>query len=150
MKPSKNCIDLIKQFEGISLKAYKCPAGRWTIGYGSTRWQDKTPVKEGEVCTIQQAEELLQNDVNFIAARLPNNKLNQNQLDAVCSFIYNVGMANFINSTMWRYMRENHNDIRIGLEFKKWVKARVNGELKTLRGLVRRREAEAKLYYEKI
>lgn len=149
MKPSKNCLDLIKQFEGLRLKAYKCPAGRWTIGYGSTRWQDRTPVKEGEVCTIQQAEDLLQNDVNFIAARLPNNTLNQNQLDAVCSFIYNVGMANFINSTMWAYMRHDHDDIRIGLEFKKWVKARVNGELKTLKGLVRRREAEANLYYAK-
>lgn len=150
MRPSKNCLNIIKEFEGLRLKSYLCPAGKWSIGYGSTRWADGTPVKEGQVCTIQQAEDLLQKDVNFIAARLPNNTLNQNQLDAVCSFIYNVGMANFINSTMYRYMRANHDDPRIGGEFRKWVKARVNGELRTLRGLVRRRETEAILYYAKV
>lgn len=144
MKPSKNCVELVKKFEGLKLTSYKCPGGIWTIGYGTTRYEDGTKVKEGEIISMKRAEELLTHDLIWIAARLPNLKINQNQIDAVCSFCYNVGMSAFINSTMFKYMRANPNDELIGDEFMKWTRA--GG--KVLKGLVNRRKAEKELYFE--
>ena len=131
---------MIKEFEGLRLKAYQCPGGVWTIGYGHT-----AGVKPGMVITKAQAEEYLK--VDLIAFERYLNglglALNQNQFDALVSFIYNVGTGNFSSSTLLRKVRENPQDNSIMDEFLRWVysKGRV------LPGLQRRRLAEMKLYF---
>ena len=140
MKTSPKGIALIKEFEGLRLKAYKCPGGVWTIGYGHT-----VGVKPGMVISEAQAEEYLK--VDLIAFERYLNglglALNQNQFDALVSFIYNVGTGNFSNSTLLRKVRANPQDNSIMDEFLRWVysKGRV------LPGLQRRRLAEMKLYF---
>lgn len=135
-------IELIKSFEGLRLKAYKCPAGVWTIGYGHTKG-----VKEGDVITEQEAEDMLKKDVvgfeiNVRGAVIPN--LNDHQYDALTSFAYNVGLGNFRKSTLLRLINSGitaREDITN--QFMRWVYA--GG--KKLTGLVRRRTAEAELYF---
>ena len=91
MKASKNCIDLIKKFEGYSDVAYLCPAGVATIGYGSIRWTDGSSVKLGEKINFVTAEKLLMDEVNKSVKYLDGLDLNQNQIDALLSFFYNLG-----------------------------------------------------------
>ena len=140
MNTSPKGIALIIEFEGLRLKAYQCPGGVWTIGYGHT-----AGVKPGMVITEAQAEEYLK--ANLIAFERYLNglglALNQNQFDALISFIYNVGTGNFSNSTLLRKVRANPQDNSIVDEFLRWVysKGRV------LPGLQRRRLAEMKLYF---
>lgn len=143
MQIGKNCIDLIKKFEGLKLESYKCPAGLWTIGYGNTQWENGTRVLENQVIDIQRAEKLLMFWVNKYAERI-DLKVNQNQFDALVSFAYNVGITNFNNSTLKKKVIANPNDATIRDEFMKWVSSKG----KQLPGLVKRREAEANLYFK--
>jgi len=143
MQVGKNCIDLIKKFEGLSLESYKCPAGLWTIGYGNTQWENGIKVKENQVIDIKRAEKLLMFWVSKYADRIKVN-CNQNQFDALVSFAYNVGITNFDSSTLKKKVIANPNDPTIRDEFMKWVSSRG----KQLAGLVRRREAEANLYFK--
>ena len=140
MKTSPKGIALIKEFEGLRLKAYKCPGGVWTIGYGHT-----AGVKSGMVITEAQAEEYLKADLIVFERYLNGLRLalNQNQFDALVSFIYNVGTGNFSSSTLLRKVRANPQDNSIMDEFLRWVysKGRV------LPGLQRRRLDEMKLYF---
>ena len=140
MKTSHKGIALIKEFEGLRLKAYKCPGGVWTIGYGHT-----AGVKPGMVITETQAEEYLMADLIAFEKYLNDLRLaiNQNQFNALISFIYNVGTGNFSSSTMLRKVKANPLDNSIMDEFLRWVysKGRV------LPGLQRRRLAEMKLYF---
>ena len=140
MKTSPKGIALIKEFEGLRLKAYKCPGGVWTIGYGHT-----AGVKHGRVISEAQAEEYLKADLIEFEKYLNGLGLaiNQNQFDALISFIYNVGTGNFSSSTLLRKVRANPQDNSIMDEFLRWVysKGRV------LPGLQRRRLAEMKLYF---
>ena len=88
-----NCaIELIKQFEGCSLKAYLCPANIWTIGYGHTKC-----VKNGDVITFDKAEELLKDDIYFLLKVLDRVEvfLTDNQKVALISLIFNIGQTNF-------------------------------------------------------
>ena len=140
MNTSPKGIAFIKEFEGLRLKAYQCPRGVWTIGYGHT-----AGVKPGMVITEAQAEEYLKADLIAFERYLNGLglDLNQNQFDALVSFIYNVGTGNFFNSTLLRKVRANPLDNSIMDEFLRWVysKGRV------LPGLQRRRLAEMKLYF---
>ena len=140
MKTSSKGIALIKEFEGLRLKAYKCPGGVWTIGYGHT-----AGVKPGMVITEDQAEEYLRADLIAFEKYLNGHELaiNQNQFDALVSFIYNVGTGSFSSSSLLRKVRVNPQDNSIMDEFLRWVysKGRV------LPGLQRRRLAEMKLYF---
>lgn len=143
MKTSKNGIDLIKSFEGCELKAYKCPAGIWTIGYGHT-----SGVKEGMAITKEKAKELLEHDISIKYECYINAyslKINQNQFDALVSFVYNVGPGNLYKSTLLKKIKINHNDPSIATEFMKWKR----GGGKVLPGLVKRRKAESELYFKK-
>jgi lysozyme len=148
MIASEKCIDLIKQFEGYYSKAYICPAGVATIGYGSTMWNDGRKVKIGEKITKEGAELLLHWELNNKAIALKGLSLNQNQADALLSFIYNLGIGAFNKSTLRKKVMLNPNDPSIRDEFMKWNKARVGGKLMELKGLTRRRIAEANLYYD--
>ena len=140
MKTSPKGIALIKEFEGLRLKAYLCPGGVWTIGYGHT-----ADVKPGMVISEAQAEEYLKADLISFERYLNGLglALNQNQFDALISLIYNIGIGNFQKSTLLRKARINANDNSIMDEFLRWVysKGRV------LPGLQRRRLREMKLYF---
>lgn len=147
MKPSQNCINLIKRFEGCRLKAYKCPASVWTIGYGTIRYPDGKPVKEGEEISLYRAETLLTNEVEKFAKQIKLN-VNQNQFDSLVSFCYNLGIGAFNSSTLKKKIIANPGDLSIRDEFMKWNKARVKGVLTELKGLTNRRKAEADLYFK--
>lgn len=136
----EKAIKLIKDFEGLNLQAYKCPAGVWTIGWGHT-----AGVTPGMCITEHEADRLLREDVGAIWRRvlmLPVN-LTLNQRRAITSFIYNVGWGNFNRSTLRKRLMANPNDARIAEEFNRWT----HGGGRRLRGLVRRRTAEARLYF---
>lgn len=144
-------LDIIKAFEGLRLTAYRCAAGVWTIGYGHTK-----DVKEGDKCTVSQADAFLREDIaGFerdikILVKVP---LNQNQFDALVSFTFNVGSdidadpipEGLGDSTLLRKLNEG-DYIRATLEFPKWNKA--GG--KVLPGLVKRRAAEQNLFSKPI
>lgn len=141
---SKVGIDLIKSFEGCYLNAYKCPAGVWTIGWGTTEPIDGVKPHEGMVITQKQADELLiknlrgyENAVNEYVTY----SINQNQFDALVSFAYNCGNGALKTSTLLKKL--NAGDVHgAANEFLRWNKA--NG--KVLNGLTRRRETERKLF----
>ena len=148
-KISDKGVDLIKQFEGFSSKPYLCPAKICTIGYGATFYQNgKKITMADKPITEKEAIELLK----FMLARFEQyvdsycvDSLTQNQFDALVSFCYNVGPANLKASTLLKKVNANPNDETIREELKKWNK----GGGKVLKGLTRRREAEANLYFQK-
>ena len=139
MKTSLEGIDLIKHFEGCELEAYKCPAGVWTIGYGHIKG-----VQEGDVITEQQADDMLVEELeeyeNYIH-NLVSCPLNQNQFDAIVSWVYNLGSSNLQASTLLKVL--NAGDYAgVPAQMLRWNKA--GG--KVLEGLTRRRQAEADLF----
>ena len=115
MKASELLIVKIKEFEGFSNTAYRCAAGVWTCGFGATKGITATTR-----CTRQEAERWL-------------------QYDALCSFIFNLGIGNFKSSTLLKKIKAGAPTEEIQAEFKRWVYAKK----KVLKGLVRRREWEA-------
>jgi len=147
MKVSDKGLDLITSFEGIKLTAYKCSAGVWTLGIGSTFYADGTPVKEGDTCTLQEAHELfkltLVNFENCVLRGLGKTKVNQNQFDALVSLAYNIGCGNFRKSSVLRFVSLNPNDPAIETAFLMWNK--IGGKVSN--GLQRRRDAEKTLYF---
>ena len=148
MVASQNCINLIKMFEGYKPKAYLCPAGVPTIGYGSTMYQTGLKIKLSDTINEQQANELLMWELKNKAYALHGLKINQNQFDALLSFCFNLGIGAFAKSTLKKKIIANPNDATIKQEFLKWNKARVGGQLMELKGLTRRRIAEAELYFK--
>lgn len=148
MVASKNCIDLIKKFEGLKLESYLCPASIPTIGFGSTMWPDGKKVKLGEKIDIAKAEKLLEWELKNKSIVLHGLKLNQNQADSILSFVYNIGIGAFNNSTMLKKIKADPNDPAIRNEFMRWVKGTKNGKKVVIDGLVNRRKAEADLYFK--
>lgn len=140
-------IELIKFFEGCKLEAYKCPAGKWTIGIGATYYPDGTPVKKGDkLKSVEEAEELLKlmlKSYEDSVDRLVTSKINPYQRDALVSFTYNLGAYNLGRSTLLKKVNVNPNDSTIKDEFVKWV----NSGGKFLKGLLNRRKAEVELYF---
>mgnify|MGYP003678147886 CR=1 FL=1 len=120
MNISKEGIDLIKEFEGCELTAYRCSANVLTIAYGRIKG-----VKEGDTCTKEQAEEWLL----------------QNQFDALVSWVYNLGPSNLKSSTLLKVLNAGEYK-SVPEQIKRWNKA--GG--KVLEGLTRRRQAEALLF----
>ena len=130
------------------LNAYQCSAGKWTIGYGNTFYEDGTSVKSGDKISKERAEILLtlilvtfENDVK----KLVKSNINQYQFDALVSFAYNCGVGNLKASTLLKKVNINPSDASIKSEFLKWNKA--GGKI--LLGLTKRREAESNLYFKK-
>ena len=142
MKLSQRGIDLIKQFEGYSSKAYPDPAtggAPWTIGYGTTKG-----VKPGMVITAQQAEKMLRDDVAKFesgVSSLITSPTNQGQFDAMVSLAYNIGLGNFGKSTLLK--KHNARCYTCAADqFRVWNRA--NG--KVMNGLTKRRAAEREVY----
>ena len=142
MTPSPAAYALICEYEGLRLSAYLCPAGVWTIGYGSTRG-----VKKGMTITQAQADARLKADVQ-VYAKAVNSMLRtgvtQGQFDALVSFAFNLGAGALEKSTLLRKI--NASDPSAVHEFAKWNKATVDGKMTVLPGLTRRRAAEARLF----
>ncbi len=126
MEVNKAGRDLIKKFEGCKLRAYKCPAGLWTISWGLTFYPDGTKVKEGDVITQQQAENYFNAIVDDFAEKvdaLIKSNVSENNFSALVSFTFNVGIGNFQRSTLLRKVNANPKDATIPAEFRKWVRA---------------------------
>ena len=148
MKLNARGYDLIKQYEGYSDRPYLCPAGIPTIGFGNTYYPNGSKVKlTDKQITREYANEMLQ----FVADNFANEVsksiksiISQNQLNALTSFAYNLGMTNFRNSTLLKKVNANPNDPTIKEEFLKWNKS--NGKI--LQGLINRRRAESNLYFQ--
>lgn len=140
-------IELIKRFEGFYSKPYLCPAGVPTIGYGATYYEDGTRVKLTDPSITQErAIQLLKNVlVQYEKAvdSFTRDDITQNQFDALVSFSYNVGTQALKNSTLLKRVNINPADPDIRVQFMRWNKA--GGVI--LKGLTKRREAEANLYF---
>jgi lysozyme len=146
-KLNKEGLDLIKQFEGLKLNAYLCSAGVPTIGYGTIRYKNGQKVKIGDVCTIEQAETYLANDVKTFELGVDamcRDDINQNQFNALVSFAYNLGLGSLKSSTLLKKVNSDPTDKSIKGEFGKWINA--NG--KPIKGLVIRREIESQMYFK--
>ena len=139
MKTGNKGIELIKHFEGCELEAYKCPAGVWTIGYGHIKG-----VHEGMTITEHQAEEMLKSELHEYEGYINDYvtvPLNQNQFDAMVSWVYNLGGGNLRASTLLKVLNAGEYD-GVPAQMLRWNKA--GG--KVLEGLTRRRQAEADLF----
>ncbi|MBO7696946.1 MAG: lysozyme [Methanobrevibacter sp.] len=99
--------DLIRKYEGCKLQSYKCPAGIWTIGWGTTYYPDGTPVKKGEIISQEVADMLLdryiQKNITPVFEKIPY-KLTDNQKCAIASLCYNVGVPSFLKSKCFSAM----------------------------------------------
>jgi lysozyme len=149
MKIDKKGLALIAEFEGLSLKPYKCSAGVPTIGFGSTYYENGTKVNMSDTpITKQRAEQLLQHTADRFASKVFNlikNPVTQNQFNALVSFAFNVGSGALASSTLLKLVNINPNDAMIAKEFLKWNK--VNKV--PVQGLTNRRIKESALYFTK-
>ena len=139
MKISDKGLDLIRSFEGCELSAYKCPAGVWTIGVGSTG----PHVKPGMTITQEEADALLRKDVERFdrAVQKLAPTATQGQHDAMTSFAFNVGITALEGSTLLKMHRAGNYEAAAG-QFRRWNR----GGGRVLAGLTRRRAAEAEMY----
>ena len=139
MKISQEGLSLIKKFEGCELEAYKCAAGVWTIGYGSTKG-----VEEGNTITQEEADKLLLDEMEEYEGYINDMvkvDLKQNEFDALVSWVYNLGSSNLSSSTLLQKLNTKEWD-DVPNQIKRWNEA--GG--KVLQGLIRSREAEALLF----
>ena len=146
MKVSIACIELIKLSESFSARPYRCPAGVWTIGYGSTRYENGTPVAStdasiSEARAVQIMLATLSGEYESAVNRYVTVPMEQHQFDALVDFAYNCGSQNLRISTLLKLL--NRGDyVGAAAQFGLWVRA----EGRVLQGLVTRREAERKLF----
>ena len=139
MRLSATGLALIKKYEGLRTRAYRCPAGVWTIGYGSTG----PDVVEGLTLSPEEAEARLCRDLDRFEEAVRREALpaRQGQYDAMVSLAFNIGVAAFARSTLLE--RHQAGDFAgAAAQFGRWT--RVKG--RELKGLVRRRSAERALY----
>jgi lysozyme len=146
-------LDLIKKYESLCLTAYLCPANKWTIGWGHTG-PDVVP---GKHITAAEAHELLRKDVERfereVTGLLDGKPTKQCQFDALVVLAFNIGSdidddripEGLGDSTLLR-KHLSGDYAGAAAEFAKWDKARVRGQLRSLNGLKKRREQEARLY----
>jgi lysozyme len=146
-KTSSVGINLIKSFEGFKSSPYLCPADVPTIGYGTTFYPSGVKVKLSDPPISEAlATEYLQYNLKTFEEYVDSyttDSITQAQFDALVSFAYNLGPTNLKNSTLLKKVNKDPKDPTIAAEFRKWVYA--GG--RRLAGLVKRREAEAKLYF---
>jgi len=139
MNISQEGLSLIKKFEGCEYNAYKCAADVLTIGYGHTKG-----VKEGDLITQQEADALLLHEMDEYEGYINNMvtvDLEQNQFDALVSWVFNLGSSNLSSSTLLKKINNKEFDA-VPEQIKRWNKA--GG--KVLDGLIKRRNSEALLF----
>ena len=126
---SQKGLNLIKEFEGCKLEAYKCPAGVWTIGYGTTDSDysiTKTKIKAGLKISKQKAETWLRQSVNkkyCPKVNKYNNKYHwtQNEFDAMVSFAYNLGSIDQLTANGKRTKKEISEKNNINIKINKKI-----------------------------
>ena len=135
-------LKIIKEFEGCSLKSYKCPAGIVTIGYGHTGIYKGKTLTLGMTITKEEAEELLKQDLVKYENYINNlhRDFNENQFSALASFCYNCGPASL------QSLCNHRSNSQIAEAILKYNKA--GG--KVLAGLTRRRKAERELFLKPV
>ena len=150
MQVSQKCIELVKRYECFISKAYLCPSGYKTIGFGH-RTDEMTTITEPE------AENLLKKDLNKFASKITYSleqdhiTVNQNQFDALCSFAFNLGYSTLVFSTLWKKLKQGDYE-GASDEFLKWVYItkidKLTGERfkVKLKGSETRRKAEQELF----
>lgn len=146
MRTNRHGIALIKEFESCRLTSYRCPAGVWTIGWGSTG----PDIGPSMTWTQERADERFaydlqrfEHEVEILLTFEPTN----NEFSALVSFAYNAGVTALAGSTLLR--KFNSGDIQgAGNEFLRWNKAKdkKTGIRVEVDGLTRRREAERDLF----
>ena len=144
MRMSAAGLAVVKEFEGLRLKAYKCPAAVWTVGYGHTSAAGNPIVTPDLVISNDEAEQILERDMVQYedgVRKFVKVELTQNQFDALVDFAYNAGVGALQKSTLLKKVNAGKFD-EVPAEFMKWTK----GGGKELPGLVRRRRAEVKLW----
>lgn len=139
-------LDIIRHWEGYRGNAYKDPVGVWTIGYGTTKYRDGTTVKAGDTCTKEQATEWLKQDVMntrvahiLKVCRVP---IENNELCALTSLVYNIGVGAFDKSTLLRMLNLGKPRYEVADQFLVWI----HGGGRVLPGLVSRRKDERGLF----
>ena len=145
MQASINCLNIIKKFEGLSLKPYLDVVNVPTIGYGSTHYENGIAVtlKDPSIIKDRAISLMINTLANYVSAvnRMVHVPLNQNQFDALIDFAYNAGIGALQTSTLLRLLNA-HDYNGASMEFGKWVHA----DGKVFQGLVTRRELERKLF----
>ena len=149
-KISAQAQNLIKSFEGLAkvgtdgvIRSYRCPAGRWTIGWGHTKG-----VRSGMKITEEEAQAFFLEDIVAFEKAIKRQvkvPLSQNQFDALVCLVYNIGEGNFSKSTLLKKLNRGLYD-EVPEQILRWNKATLDGNLQTLRGLTRRRTAESALF----
>lgn len=141
MKINEKGLIIIKRFEGFRAKAYRCPAGVWTIGFGHTGG-----VKDGDFIRKEDAEKLLKKDVERFEKMVSNinakgnYNFNENEFSALVSFAFNVGNVKGVTANGTRTKQQ------IAVAMLKYCYATVNGKKKKLSGLESRRKQECVLF----
>jgi lysozyme len=150
MKISQEGITLIKHYEGCPKDAdgnavsYRCAANKPTIGYGSLKLIDGSPVQDNMSITMKEAEELLAHELEEYEGYINDMvtvPLKQNEMNAMVSWVFNLGPTNLKNSTLLRVLNEGKYH-EVPEQIKRWNK--VNGKVNE--GLVKRRKSEALLF----
>lgn len=139
---------LIKEFEGLRLKAYRCSAGVLTIGYGHTTNAGAPEVKPGMAISRDEAERIFNRDIERFAARveaLIKVDVTENMFGACVSLAFNIGIGGFSKSSVLRFINRRRFD-EAADAFMLWNRVTKNGVRVVERGLTRRRAAEAALF----
>jgi GH24 family phage-related lysozyme (muramidase) len=145
METSPKGVEFIKKFEGLRLTSYKCSAGVWTVGYGSTG----PNIGPNTKITREEADRLFKEQLSYFerevreALSVP---VNQNEFDALVSFTYNVGVNAFRKSTLCRLLNSGAYKTVVAAEFSRWIHV---GNGKVSEGLKKRREQEKQLFLSK-
>lgn len=154
-KVSKSFIEKIKHDEGFESKPYKCPAGVWTIGYGTTRYPNGKKVTADDMLITKEVAEVYLIEhlkkVETIVDNLLRDDLNQNQFDAVCDFVYNAGTT-YIDKKgikrLYNLFKNINSYMTKGELTKYWSNLAVTGGGKKLNGLITRRKYEVDLFHK--
>jgi len=146
MGVSAKALNFIKSFEGERLQAYRDTGGIFTIGFGSTyNYDAKRKVQEGDIIDKETALRWLRLDAGKFAEgvkKLVKVPINQNQLDSLTSFAYNLGLGSLQRSTLLRKLNAGSPKEEVAAEFLKWNK----DDNRVLLGLTKRRKAESELF----
>lgn len=149
LKTSQAGLGLITKWEGCVLHAYTCVAGKLTIGIGHVILPgEKFPAQ----ITPTDATNLLRKDVERFEKGVYKNitvQLNQNQFDALVCFTFNVGEGGLVGTGVQKAINAGQFD-QVPAKLEEWSKARVNGVLKILTGLLNRRKSEAALFMKPV
>ena len=146
MKLSQKGVDFIKSHEALRLKAYQDSKGKWTIGWGHTKG-----VKPGDVITREQAEQFIRDDFTWVERTLNADLVTgrdkplvtQNEFDALCSLVFNIGSDAYLESTVRRKIKQG-DKMAAARAFKMWVYS----DHKFVQGLANRRADETRLFLQ--